>query len=162
MLLVIKECISADEVMSTYAVMCQLRTAIKEEDYLKLILSMRATENYRLIAAYADDKKCIAVAGIRFRRSLFRNGERELYIDDLITDATCRSQGIGHTMMEWLKSECKKEKCVGLVLDSGRERIEAHKFYEREGMTATSFHFYRPCSPEHPRGDSHIPKPQSS
>ena len=34
-----------------------------------------------------------------------------------------------------------KEGCLQLHLDSGIQRKEAHRFYEREGMTITGFHF---------------------
>jgi hypothetical protein len=31
--------------------------------------------------------------------------------------------------------------CLRFTLDSGVQRSQAHKFYFREGMTVTSFHF---------------------
>ncbi len=153
MLSVIKKCVAHDEILSTYPVMRQLRPSIKDEDYLGIVTAMQETDRYQLVGAYTEDGQCVAVAGIRFRRSLFRGGERELYVDDLVTDEAHRSTGIGHDMMNWLKTECKKEGCVGLVLDSGLTRSDAHRFYKREGMESTALHFYRPKSPEPPEQD---------
>ena len=36
-----------------------------------------------------------------------------------------------------------KEGCQQMHLDSGTQRKDAHRFYERQGMTMASFHFRR-------------------
>jgi GNAT superfamily N-acetyltransferase len=146
--LTIKNCVTPEEIKSTFTIMRQLRPNIKNDQYIELINSLKTTESYQLIAAYNADNVCVAVAGIRFRCSLFREGGKELYVDDLVTDETRRGSGIGHELMIWLKAACKKEQCAGIVLDSGLTRKDAHRFYQREGMSATAFHFYRAKSPE--------------
>ena len=68
-----------------------------------------------------------------------------IYVDDLVTAQGMRSRGYGETLLDWLYELAKSTGCMALELDSGTHRAEAHRFYFRERMTITSFHFVRPC-----------------
>ncbi len=68
----------------------------------------------------------------------------QMYVDDLVSDAEQRSQGIGNALMQHLQSLAREAGCAKFTLDSGTQRQQAHKFYFREGMVVTSFHFARP------------------
>ena len=65
----------------------------------------------------------------------------KFYIDDLVTDEEKRSAGVGHALIEHLESVAKKMGASGLVLDSGTQRTQAHKFYFREGFVIPAFNF---------------------
>jgi len=43
--------------------------------------------------------------------------------------------------LDWLKAEAKAQGCNELHLDSGVHREQAHKFYFREGLTISAYHF---------------------
>jgi GNAT superfamily N-acetyltransferase len=64
-----------------------------------------------------------------------------MYVDDLVTDETRRSTGVGHALMEHLQDIARAAGCEQYTLDSGTHRQQAHKFYFREGMVISSFHF---------------------
>jgi len=66
---------------------------------------------------------------------------RRLYVDDLVSDETCRSQGAGKMMLDWLEKKAVSLGCSALTLDSGVQRQRAHRFYFREGMHIPSFCF---------------------
>lgn len=66
------------------------------------------------------------------------------YVDDLITDETRRSKGVGHMLMEYLGTEAKRRGAATIELESGTHRTQAHKFYFREGMTIPMFSFVKP------------------
>jgi len=66
---------------------------------------------------------------------------RRLYVDDLVSDETRRSQGAGKMMLDWLEAKAKVLDCDVLALDSGVQRQRAHRFYFREGMHISSFSF---------------------
>ena len=92
------------------------------------------------------------VAGVAVYRMVERTFTgRELYCDDLVTDESRRSTGVGHALMEHMRGLCAARGCDAFALDSGVQRGEAHKFYFREGMTVTSFHFTQVLS-ERPIG----------
>ena len=82
------------------------------------------------------------VAGITVFRVLEKTySGRELYCDDLVTDETRRSTGVGRALMQYMEGVCRDRKCDTFALDSGCQRQQAHKFYFREGMTILAFHF---------------------
>ena len=85
------------------------------------------------------------VAGLAVWRVVERTlSKRELYCDDLVTDERQRSTGVGHALMAHMEGVARARGCDLYTLDSGTHRQQAHKFYFREGMTITSFHFGRP------------------
>jgi GNAT superfamily N-acetyltransferase len=64
-----------------------------------------------------------------------------MYVDDLVTDDTQRSQGIGKALLDHLQRIARDAGCAKFTLDSGTQRQQAHKFYFREGLVVNSFHF---------------------
>jgi hypothetical protein len=46
--------------------------------------------------------------------------------------------------MEHLQELARAAGCEAYTLDSGTQRTQAHKFYFREGMVVSSFHFRKP------------------
>ena len=68
----------------------------------------------------------------------------QMYVDDLVSDETRRSQGVGRALLDHLQHLARAAGCAKFNLDSGTQRQQAHKFYFREGMVVTSFHFAKP------------------
>ena len=69
---------------------------------------------------------------------------RELYCDDLVSDESKRSIGVGHALVAYMEALARERGCNVFTLDSGTQRQQAHKFYFREGFTVTAFHFVKP------------------
>lgn len=67
-----------------------------------------------------------------------------MYVDDLVTDETKRSTGVGKALLDHLQELARKRGCAKFTLDSGTHRHQAHKFYFREGMIVQAFHFVKP------------------
>jgi GNAT superfamily N-acetyltransferase len=68
----------------------------------------------------------------------------QMYVDDLVSGEAQRSTGVGHALMAHLQRVARAAGCAKFNLDSGTQRQQAHKFYFREGMVVTSFHFAKP------------------
>ena len=98
-----------------------------------------------VFASGADMAVCVRdekVCGITVFRILEKTySGRELYCDDLITDETLRSTGVGHALIAYMETVAIERGCDCLALDSGTQRQQAHKFYFREGLTVPAFHF---------------------
>ncbi len=45
--------------------------------------------------------------------------------------------------LAWLEAEARRLGCDQLHLDSGRQRVDAHRFYAREGLDGGSLHFMK-------------------
>jgi GNAT superfamily N-acetyltransferase len=97
-----------------------------------------------LLAFLEDDGAVRAVAGYRFQDKLFSG--LNLYVDDLVTDATARSRGHGRTLLAWLVAQARARGCDNFELDSGVQRHDAHRFYLRERMKISSYHFVLPLN----------------
>ena len=83
-----------------------------------------------------------AVRGVAVWRLVENTYEgRRLYVDDLVTDAAHRSQGVGKFLVAQLEARARALGCDVLALDSGTQRSAAHRFYFREGFVIPSFCF---------------------
>jgi GNAT superfamily N-acetyltransferase len=134
----IKKMESEPEIKATFPVMKQLRSHLNEDQYLTAVNRQGHTGNYHVVAVIEDDNvKC--VAGYRVSECLAYG--RFLYVDDLVTDENSRSANYGKQLMDWLSEEAKSLGCHQLHLDSGVQRHSAHRFYLRERMDITAFHF---------------------
>ena len=129
-----------EEISACYPVMRQLRPHLDLPAFLAAVERMKA-EGYRLL--FLADPDVRAVAG--FRKMEMLSTGPVLYVDDLVTSASHRSQGHGKKLLAWLLEEAKKQQCQYLELDSGMQRLDAHRFYEREGMAKKAFHFSIPA-----------------
>ncbi len=82
------------------------------------------------------------VAGVTVFRVIEKTfSGRELYCDDLVTDEKRRSKGVGRALVAYMEEVGRGRGCDILALDSGTQRQQAHKFYFREQMPITAFHF---------------------
>ena len=125
---------------SSVSVHRQLRAHLPEgEGYVARMKEVFAG-GAEMAVAVVDGK----VAGVTVYRMLERTfSGRELYCDDLVTDNTRRSTGVGRAMMEFMEKLARERDCDTFALDSGCQRQQAHKFYFREKLTISSFHFTR-------------------
>ena len=119
------------------AVMRELRPHIEAADFLGRV-RYQQQHGYHLAMLTRGDM-VLAVAGFRFLENLAWG--KQLYVDDLVTARTARSGGHGAALLSWLRSHARTHGCHMLHLDSGVQRHDAHRFYEREGMTRASYHF---------------------
>ena len=125
------------EIAACYPVMRELRPHLAEDQF---VAGVRRQEKSGYHLAFVQESDVfVAVAGFRIGEN-FAWG-RYLYVDDLVTHPEHRSRGYGAKLLGWLKEYAAKQCCLQLHLDSGAQRKDAHRFYEREGMTMASFHF---------------------
>ena len=61
------------------------------------------------------------------------------YVDDLVTDSTRRSMGVGAALVAAIREEAVAKGVETFQLDSGVQRTQAHKFYFRSGLVIESF-----------------------
>ena len=125
------------EIAACFPVMKELRPHLGQEEFVERVLRQQAS-GYRIACLDQEDAP-VAVAGFRLGENLAWG--RFLYVDDLVTASSHRSRGYGAALLEWLKAYAIKQGCHQLHLDSGMQREDAHRFYEREGVTRTGFHF---------------------
>jgi len=117
----------------------QLRPALPA-DYAAKMQKVFAGGGRMCVAAEGDE-----VFGVTVYRIHENTAEGlKMYVDDLVTDETRRSRGVGRTLLEHLQGVARAAGCEQFTLDSGTHRQQAHKFYFREGMVIASFNFKKP------------------
>lgn len=129
---------TSDDLRRAFPVMVQLRPHLDEAAYLAQVARQQRDANFRIVMS-EENGRVFAVAGFRIAEMLFCG--KHLYVDDLVTDGHSRSQGHGKALLDWLTDLARREDCVELHLDSGVQRFDAHRFYFREGMHISSYHF---------------------
>ena len=86
------------DIQNCFPVMVQLRPHLVEEEFVARVRKQEK-DGYRLVL-FEEDGKVQAVSGFRTGESLSRGAF--LYIDDLVTDESGRSQGFGQQLFDWI------------------------------------------------------------
>lgn len=118
-------------------VLLQLRTSY-DADSLSEQIKKQQSNGYQVVYVKSS-KGILAVAGFVISEKLAWG--KHIYIDDLVTNQSHRSSGVGKFLIDWFKSYAKNTQCEQIHLDSGVQRFPAHKFYLREGFNIPSHHF---------------------
>jgi GNAT superfamily N-acetyltransferase len=126
-------------IVRCFPVMLQLRPHLAgAQVFAEQVLRQMRDDGYRL-ACVEDRGEVCAVAGFRLQEMLSRG--RFVYVDDLVTDAERRSSGYGAFLLDWLVDFARSQGCRQLDLDSGVQRFDAHRFYFRQGLHISTYHF---------------------
>ena len=126
------------DIRRCFPVMRQLRTHLEEAEFISRVQRQHDAFGYAL-AFLEDHGQIKTVAGFRIAENL--GDGSYLYIDDLVTDASARSRGYGDQLFDWLVEYARQQQCHVLLLDSGVQRFEAHRFYWRKRMKLSSHRF---------------------
>jgi GNAT superfamily N-acetyltransferase len=114
----------------------QLRPQLPR-DYVTTMQRIFAQAGRMAVAVAVD-----AVVGVAVWRSYENTfSGRFLYVDDLVTDAGHRSFGVGQRLLAHCETIATQLGCATVVLDSGVQRAQAHKFYFREGYSISAYNF---------------------
>jgi GNAT superfamily N-acetyltransferase len=128
------------DVARLFTLLRELRPHIAEEaELVARVQRQRATERGWQLAYVEQDGVPVAAASCRILEHLAWG--KVLYVDDLICAESHRGTGAANSLMEWMEVRARAEDCTQLQLDSGTQRIRAHHFYFRRGLSITSFHF---------------------
>lgn len=128
---------SDEQILNCFSTMFQLRPHLQRDEFVDRI-RQQMNSGYKL-AFVETENRVVAVAGFRISECLAKG--KFLYVDDLVVDELVRSQSYGKTLFQWLIEYAKQHDCQQLELDSGVQRIDAHRFYFRQRMSITSYHF---------------------
>lgn len=122
-----------------YDVVKQLRTTLSYDEFEDLVYDMRHIE-YKMFGIL-EQERLVTYAGVSILTNLYH--KRHLFVYDLVTDEAYRSQNFGKMMLEYLLDYAKMGMCENLVLSSGFQREDAHRFYENDGFEKKSYVFVK-------------------
>ena len=116
----------------------QLRPNLSSDlgTFIEQVRHIYHTGPAHLLAAVSNDEKRTVLGLAMYRHSHTIKYDQHIYCDDLITDESKRSAGVGRALVNVMKAKGHR-----LVLDSGCHRGRAHRFYHREGFHIDQFEF---------------------
>jgi len=80
------------------------------------------------------DGELVGFCSLHFRGRL-NQSQLEAWIPDLVVSPAARRQGVAQALLEAAVSAARERHCHQLTLESGYARLNAHRLYERFGMT---------------------------
>jgi GNAT superfamily N-acetyltransferase len=125
------------DMLACWDVLHALRPHLVEADYLQTMREMMAG-GYHLAYVWVEGKAMAAV-GYRFQQFLY-NG-KHIYIDDLSTLPEARGLGYGGLLLDYVEDVAREKGLKIVTLDSGFQRLDAHRLYLNKRYTIASMHF---------------------
>ncbi|HDX9588550.1 TPA: GNAT family N-acetyltransferase [Bacillus pseudomycoides] len=129
-----------EEFRKVLPVLQQLRPKLSLEEALSLLERMKE-ENYRLFSLYNSEGKVMCLAGTAICTNFYN--KKHVFIYDLVTAEAHRSKGHGEKLLSYIEEWGKENDCSCVVLTSAFLRVDAHRFYEREGYEKVSYSFHK-------------------
>jgi GNAT superfamily N-acetyltransferase len=90
--------------------------------------------NQELIVAERDGV-VVGTLQLTYLRHLSHGGSRVAQIEAVRVAAALRGGGLGAEMMRWAIARARAAGCVRVQLTSNKDRVDAHRFYERLGFS---------------------------
>ena len=94
-------------------------------------------DNIRYFGA-VDDGKVVSTCYAVYIPNLTRGGRGICFIENVVTDAEYRRQGLASKVIDMAVRFAKERHCYKVILQSGKARTVAHRFYEAKGFSGTS------------------------
>jgi GNAT superfamily N-acetyltransferase len=88
-----------------------------------------------------EDEQLVGLASVYSDIQSIRYGKR-CWLQDLVVRKDNRGRGVGRQLLDAATEWARAHDCTHLELSSGSGRVDAHRFYEREGMSR-SYNFQR-------------------
>ncbi|CAM4120704.1 GNAT family N-acetyltransferase [Bacillus wiedmannii] len=136
----IREVVTEADLHNVFPVLQQLRTKLSREEASSLFQKMKE-ENYKLFSLRNEEDEAVSLAGVAICTNFYN--EKHVFVYDLVTAEAHRSKGYGNVLLSYIENWGKENECESIVLTSAFPRLDAHRFYEREGYDKVSFSFYK-------------------
>jgi GNAT superfamily N-acetyltransferase len=133
----VKRCTTETDIKKCWQVMLALRPHLIENEFVSTVKEMMS-EGYQL-AFIEKDGTAVAAIGYRYLQYLY-NG-KHIYIDDLSTLPEARGKGCAGKLLDFVEAEARAKGYKAVTLDSGYQRLDAHRLYLNKGFVLSSHHF---------------------
>jgi len=130
-----------DELELAFPVVNQLRPHRSLEEYIEIVKEMTTT-GYQIVCLF-DSGKVVSFAGFT-RLKILHYGDH-IWVYDLVTDENNRGKGYGKLLMSYIENLAEENALQCVALQSGFQRIDAHRFYDNAGYEKVSFVFQKEC-----------------
>ena len=105
-------------------------------------LRQMLNDNDYQVLVYESDGKVVGLMTIHFYKQIIYDTEIA-NIGVFVVDEGQRNKGVGRLMEEYCVEQAKARKCILIEVFSVDHRIDAHRFYERQGYVAQEKFFVK-------------------
>jgi GNAT superfamily N-acetyltransferase len=106
------------------------------ECYKSAFKALDADPN-QFLAVVTEDEVVVGTLQLTFIPGLSRKGAWRGQIEAVRIAGHRRGGGLGRQMFEWAIAQCRERGCNLVQLTTDRDRLDAHRFYEQLGFTAS-------------------------
>lgn len=110
----------------------------------KKLMQMLSDGDYQVLV-YESEGKVVGLMTIHFYKQIIYETEIA-NIGVFVVDEGQRNKGVGRLMEEYCVEEAKARRCILIEVFSVDHRIDAHRFYERQGYVAQEKYFVKELS----------------
>ncbi len=110
------------------------------DTFRKLIKKYATNSDKQILVAVFDDMKIVGMISMVFLPRLNRD-TLEMYVPELVVLEKYQNRGIGKKLINSCITLAKEKKCHRIRLESGNQRKDSHKFYERLGFEQSALSF---------------------
>ena len=104
------------------------------EDYLRALAAITADANQEMLVAELGGEP-VGCVQLTYIPGLMRHGMWRGLVEVVHIRADRRNLGLGAEMMRHVIARCRDRGCAMVQLTSNKQRLDAHRFYERLGFT---------------------------
>lgn len=105
--------------------------------YLTAFEAIDADPCHHLVVASRYDDQVVGTLQLTLTHGLSRRGMTRATIEAVRVRADQRGARLGQRLVEWAIEEARSRGCGLVQLTTDASRIDAHRFYERLGFTAS-------------------------
>ena len=125
-----------------YDLICQLEQTRLPWDAFSRIWENQMASSAYLSLVCEEEGTILGVLNLRFEEQL-HHARWIAEIMELAVRAELRSKGIGKKLFQWACEISREKGCLQLEVDCNLIRLDAHRFYQREGMKKCHYKFTR-------------------
>lgn len=127
---------SDQEIETCFEAFKELRPHLSQDDFLPQVRRQQL-QGYQMLALRHEG---IVKSAAGFRHAEFLAWGKIIYIDDLTTLPSARANGFAESLLDWIIAYATSCGCVGVHLDTGYARHNAHRLYLRKKFQLSSHH----------------------
>lgn len=105
---------------------------VHSSEFIRAKLQLLLESNNDIIVVYESEDEVVGLITLHFAVQLAFGGDI-MSIGYMVVDSSCRSQEIGKQLEEYASQVAKDRRCTLIEVYSQAKRMDAHRFYERQG-----------------------------
>lgn len=129
-----------DALLALYAQLNSLNESTAREEAERGLRASIEHPDVRLFVA-EDGGTVIGTATAVVAPGLTHNGRAWMQVENVVVDASIRGTGVGRALMDACVDFARERGCYKIQLQSGNQRTDSHRFYERFGFQPSTVGF---------------------